>query len=181
MKDRRRLTLIGIILAAAAMRLLPHPPNFTPVGAIALFGGAWFRDRRAAFAVPLAAMVLSDIVLGLFLYPAEAFHRTMPFVYAALALTVVVGRWVGPRVAPGRVAAASFAGSVLFFVVSNLGVWAAGGLYPGTPGGLLACYAAAVPFFGNTVLGDALYNLVLFGGFALAQRWAPVLREREGR
>lgn len=164
----RIVTLTTLILLAAAARLVPHPPNFAPIMGIALFGGATFIDRRQAFLVPLLAMFLSDLVLG--------FHNQMTLVYLCFAATVLIGRSLQQNRSVGRVAGAAFASSVLFFVVTNFGVWLTGGLYPHTASGLTACYIAALPFFQTTLMGDAFYTVVLFSGFALAERYFPVLR-----
>jgi hypothetical protein len=173
----RFVTLVGITLAAAATRLVPHPPNLTPVAALALFGGAYFSNRIAAFAVPLAAMLLSDLALGLIHY-GTAIFSSMPFVYASLVLTVLLGLWVRRRrCSPVAIAGAALASSILFFIISNFGVWLQWNLYPKTLEGLAACYIAAIPFFRNTLAGDAVFTLVLFGGFALAQHYIAALRE----
>lgn len=163
MNNVRFLVLIGMVLIAAASRLIPHPPNFTPIAAMALFGGASFTNPVAAFLVPLGAMLLSDAVLG--------FHGGMPVVYACFALTVAIGFLVRTRRCWKRVTAATLGSSILFFVATNFAVWARGSLYPRTWEGLVTCYAAAIPFFRNTLAGDALYAAVLFGGFALVNRW----------
>lgn len=167
----RFLTLLGITLAAAATRLLPHPPNFTPIAAMALFGGCYFASRRAAFGVTLTAMFLSDLLLG------YGFHPVLPFVYGSFALTGCLGLWVRRRRTLLTIGSTALAGSVLFFVVTNFGVWVQGDLYPRTSEGLVRCYIAAIPFFRNTLAGDAFYTVVLFGGFALAQSLLPALRE----
>ena len=177
MFNTRFCALLGIILSAAAMRLLPHPPNMTPMAAMALFGGVYFSDRRTAFLVPLAAMYLSDLALGFFVYDFGCFHRLMPFVYAGFMVTVCLGMLIRPRLSPLAVGTAALSGSVMFFIVTNFGVWLAGNLYPKTLAGLLGCYIAAIPFFRNALIGDMAYTLLLFGGFALAQRYLPVLRE----
>ncbi|HZP60305.1 MAG TPA: DUF6580 family putative transport protein [Opitutaceae bacterium] len=163
----RFAVLTGMIFAAAAARLIPHPPNFTPIAALALFGGAHFADKRLAFAVPLAALLLSDAALG--------FYPGMPAVYVSFALVVVLGLGLRRRHAPLPIAGAALAGSVLFFLLTNFAVWSAGGLYPRTAAGVAECYIAAVPFFGHTVAGDLFFTAVLFGGFALMQKRWPVL------
>jgi hypothetical protein len=164
----RLLVLLSAILVAAALRLLPHPPNFTPIGAMALFGGAYLGRRWLAFAAPIGALLLSDLVLG--------FYHGMVTVYATVALIVLVG-WVAlSRVSPLRVGAAALASSILFFVVTNFGMWLFSGFYPLTAAGLAACYVAAIPFFQNTVAGDLFYSGLLFGGFALLERAVPRLR-----
>jgi len=172
MVSARFVTLVGMTLTAAATRLLPHPPNLTPIAAMALFGGAHFASPIAAFAVPLSAMFLSDGLLGFGLHP------VMPFVYGSFAVTVCLGRWVRRRRSPLAVGMAAVTGSVVFFVVTNLVVWLVGDLYPRTFDGLVTCYIAAIPFFRTTLAGDAFYTVVLFGGFALAQRYFPALDER---
>ncbi len=177
MLKTRCFTLLGIILSAAAMRLVPHPPNITPIGAMALFGGVYFATRRTAFLVPLAAMYLSDLALGFFIYDFGWFHWFMPFVYASFVVTVCLGFLIRHRLTPLTVGGAALTGSVLFFIVTNFGVWLVSNLYPKTGAGLVSCYVAAIPFFRNTLAGNAFYTLVLFGSFALAQRCIPVLRE----
>ena len=173
----RFYTIAGFILGAAALRLIPHPPNFTPVGAMALFGGAFFANRALAFVVPLVAMLLSDSLLALVLYGSSAFSM-IPFVYGGFTLTVCLGLMIRRRRSLLPIAAATLVGSVLFFLLTNLGVWLRGTLYPLTWEGLITCYVAAIPFFRNTVLGNAFYALVLFGGFAIAQHKIPALREK---
>ncbi|PYU04674.1 MAG: hypothetical protein DMG33_13485 [Acidobacteria bacterium] len=160
-----------MILLAAAARIAPHPWNFTPVGAMALFGGAMLRDRRAAFLLPLAALFAGDIVLGL--------YKWMWIVYASFLVSVAIGFWLRGRRTIWRVGGATLLGSLQFFVVTNFGVWAMGGLYPKTGAGLAACYVAGIPFFWNTLAGDAMYATLLFGGFALAERFFPALRAVE--
>jgi hypothetical protein len=169
MSKPRLIVLVCMILAAAASRLIPHPPNFAPIAALALFGGGYFRDRRLAFLVPLGALFLSDLVIG--------FYSQMYVVYGSFILIVCIGLLLRKRRKPRAIAVATLASSILFFVITNFGVWALGSLYPRTISGLLACYVAAIPFFQNTLLGDAVYTALLFGGFTLAEKWWPALRE----
>lgn len=164
----RVLAPVAMIAAAAAARLLPHPPNVTPLAAIALFAGACLPRGRLALVVPLAALFLSDLVIGL--------HDQMPVVYGSFALIVLLGRLLRARRRALPIAAATLCGSVLFFATTNFGVWAFGSLYPRTFEGLRACYVAALPFFGGTLLGDAAFSAALFGGLALAERIVPGLR-----
>jgi hypothetical protein len=165
----RLVAIVSMIAAAVVSRLIPHPWNLTSVAAVALFAGAYVKDRRLAFLVPLAALFLSDLVLG--------FYEGMPVVYLSFALIVGVGLWLRTRRRPLAIAGATLASSVLFFGLSNLGVWAFGDLYPRTGAGLVACFTAALPFFRGTLEGDALYSLILFGGFALLERRVAALRE----
>ncbi len=164
----RLLVLLSAIVAAAALRLIPHPPNFTPIGAMALFSGAYLGRRSLAFAAPLAALLLSDLVIG--------FYPELVFVYVAVAATVLLGWAVARRRTLLRVAAAAVAASVLFYLLTNFGVWLVMDYYPKTFAGLIACYVAAIPFFQNTLAGDLFYCGLLFGGFALLERAVPALR-----
>lgn len=169
----RLLVLLSAIAAAAALRLVPHPPNFSPIDAMALFSGAYLARRSLAFAAPLAALLVSDLVLG--------FYPGILFQYVAVALVVGLGMLALSRVSVLRIAGAAVAASVLFFIVSNFGVWAVSGMYPHTAAGLGACFVAAIPFFQNTVAGDLFYSTLLFGGFALAEHWVPQLRGEGSR
>jgi hypothetical protein len=154
-----------IIVIAAVSRLAPHPPNFTVIGSMALFGGACFEGAAAAYLIPLAAMLLSDAVIG--------FHSGMPAVYISFLLTTLLGRRMRADRSAGKIAALSFAGAVLFYAVTNFWVWAVSPLYPHTAQGLLLCYTAAIPFFGNTLAGTLVYSAVLFGAAAAADRLVP--------
>lgn len=166
----RMLALAALVFAAALSRLLPHPPNFTAVAAIALFSGATFADRRVAVLVPLAGLFLSDLAIG--------FHRMMPLVYALFAVTVALGYLLRSRRRALPIAGASFAAALVFYIVTNAAVWAGGRLYPLTFEGLIASYVAALPFFGNGVAGNLFFAALLFGGWSLAERGVPDLRLR---
>jgi hypothetical protein len=175
------LALAGLIVLAALTRLLPHPPNFSPVEAIALFGGAYFAARGWALVVPLVAMFASDLALGLvnggiyFDYFASAGFL---LVYACIALSTVLGFSLRGRVSGTRVLGCSLIGSVLFFLVTNFGAWLGSPAYPQNAAGLAAAYVAGIPFFQWTVLGTLFYAALLFGGFALLRRQVPALRAR---
>lgn len=167
----RVLAILSAIVAAAALRLAPHPPNFTPIGAMALFGAAYLGRRPLAFAAPLGALLLSDLALG--------FYSGMLVQYLSVALIVLLGWVVLKRVTPLRVGASAIASAILFFVTTNFGVWLSSGMYPPTMAGLAACYVAAVPFFHNTLAGDLFFSGLLFGGFALLERMVPAIRPSE--
>lgn len=173
--------LAAMIVAAALSRLLPHPPNFSPVEAIALFGGAYFASRAWAVAVPLLAMLLSDLVMAATFGGAYlGYMASIGFwlVYACIALTTLLGFRMRGKVSGARVLGFALAGSVLFFVVTNFGAWATGSMYPKTMDGLATAYAAGVPFFKWTVLGTLFYAALLFGSFALLRQRLPALRPR---
>ena len=164
----RLFALLGAILVAATLRLVPHPPNFTPIGAMALFSGAYLGKRSLAFVAPLGAMLLSDAVLG--------FYSGFWMTYLGVALIVLVGWLALAQVSVLRIGAAAIASSVIFFLVSNFGTWALSGMYPHSLSGLEACYVAAIPFFQNTLAGDLFYATFLFGGFRIAELLVPRLR-----
>ena len=115
--NARFVTICGLIFVAVLSRLIPHPPNFTPVMAIALFGGAYFQDKKLAFLVPLAAMLVSDLFIGL--------HSTIFFVYGGFALVVLLGFWLKDRVSFSGVLGTGFASAVVFFLITNFGAWLA--------------------------------------------------------
>ncbi len=165
----RTLLGLALIVLAAALRVAPHPWNFTPVGAMALFSGALLKDRRLAFFFPLLALFLGDIFIG--------FHKLIPIVYASFLINVAIGLWLRDRRTVARVTLATVLGAIQFFLVTNFAVWALGSFYPRTATGLAACYIAGVPFFWNTLAGDTLYAALLFGGFAFAERFFPAFRE----
>ena len=169
MSKHRLTVLIGVVLAAAMSRLIPHPPNFTPVAALALFGGANFVDKSTAFLLPIGTLFLSDLFLG--------FSTLTPVVYGCFALVVCLGLWLRRKRSAQRVAAAAVMGALLFFSVTNFGVWAFTPLHPKTVNGLVECYVAAIPFFRNTLAGDLVYSTVLFGGLMLAEKRWPSLAE----
>ncbi len=157
--------IVAAIAIAVSSRLLPHPPNFTPLAAIGLFAGAISLRPAVAAGTILVAMLVSDLFLG--------FHSLMPVVYGCLLLSLMIGsRFVRQHdgfeigiASCGRIVAGSLIGSILFFIVTNFAVFVTS--YPATGSGLMACYAAALPFFQYTVTGDLVYSCILFGAFAL--------------
>jgi hypothetical protein len=169
----RGMIIFATIVLAAALRISPHPWNFTPVGAMALFSGAVIRDPRFAFLFPLLAMFAGDIFIG--------WHKLTPVVYASFLLSVAIGRMLQQNRSIVRIGGVTLLGALQFFVITNLGVWAFLGSFPHSVGGLLACYIAGSPFFWNTLAGDALYATLLFGGFALVERLVPSLRRQPCR
>lgn len=163
----RLLLLTGLILAAAIVRLLPHPPNFAPIAAMALFGGAYFNKKVFAFSIPLAALLFTDLFLG--------FHNTMWAVYMSFIVIVGLGMVMLKKKSVLRIILASVSASVLFFVVTNFAFWATDTLYPTTAAGLAACFTAAIPFFHNTLIGDLFFTGAMFGLFELAKVKFPEL------
>jgi hypothetical protein len=158
-----RNILMGIffILAAALSRILPHPANVTPIAAMALAGGVYF-NKRIALVIPLATLFLSDLFIG--------FHSTILFVYGSFLLVGFIGLWLKSHKKPLPIFGAALLSSILFFVITNFGVWLTGSgwFYPKTWQGLVECYTLALPFFRNTLAGDLVYTAVLFGLFELS-------------
>jgi hypothetical protein len=165
----RFLTITGIIIAGAVLRLVPHYPNFTPIAAIALFGGAYFTNKKLAVIVPFSAMLLSDLVLG--------YHSTFLAVYISFALIVGIGITLLKKRTVSRILIASVSSSVLFFVITNFAFWYTGVLYPMNIAGLGACFVAAIPFFQYTLIGDLVYTGLFFGAFEFAKYKLPVLEK----
>ena len=165
----RFLTLTVIIFAAAFLRLIPHPYNLAPITAMALFGGAHFTNNRDAYLITLGAMLVSDLFIGLW-------HTQLLIVYSCFALIITAGTWLQKHRTFRMTTVAALGSSFLFFTVTNFTVWMFDGLYPLTFQGLISCYAAAIPFFHNTLAGDLIYTGVFFGGFALAEKRFPVLK-----
>ena len=162
MQNRHQFILgTVLVLAAAFSRLIPHPMNFAPITAIALFGGMYF-DRRIAPVLPFAALLLSDAVLG--------FYSGIEWVYGSFLLVTLLGMFASSRKSVGVIAGSTLTGSVLFFLITNFGVWQSGVFYARTAAGLAECYIAALPFFRNAVAGDLFYAAVLFGTYELAAR-----------
>ena len=173
--------LFGLTAFAAASRLLPHPENFAPIAALALFGAATFEGGRSAVLVPLLALLLSDALMQV-AYTAGWQHRPGFYegqwvVYGCILATVGIGLLVRRKRNPATIAAATLAGSVVFFVVTNfVYFYGSTSIYPRTLGGLVECYTMAIPFFRNTLMGDVFYSAVLFGTFALAEATFPLFR-----
>lgn len=161
----RKMILFVMVLGAAFSRLIPHPWNFTAIGAMALFGGAYFPSKKMSMIVPLAALFLSDLVLG--------FHETMLFVYLGFALVVMLGWNLTEQKSVTRIATLSLVSSSLFFLVSNFGVWAMGAGYAPNIHGLVECYVAGIPFFDNQIYGDLFFSGVMFGSYELLKKHAP--------
>lgn len=159
------LTMIGL---AAVLRIVPHPWNFAPIGAMALFSGAAIRNRRFALLFPLLTLLAGDLFIGL--------HKLIPLVYASTLLSVALGFLLRDRKTLGRITGVTLLGAIQFFLVTNFGVWLLLDTFPRTASGLLACYIAGAPLFWNTIAGDALFVTLLFGGYALAERIIPALR-----
>ncbi len=154
-----------IVALAIAARFIPGAANFSPVYAALLFGGVYLKKRDSIW-FPVLLLAASDILLNTLFYSTPfAWAQTINWVgFAAIA---VVGWWLAKRLSVKNVLAASIAGPTIFFLISNLGVWLASGMYPPTLGGLEACFVAAVPFYGNSLASAVLFSGILFGAYQL--------------
>jgi hypothetical protein len=157
---------LALIVVGVVCRVVPHPWNFAPIGAIALFGGAKFERRALGILVPLLTMLIGDAIIG--------FHSAMPVIYATYALIAVIGTLLRNRESIPAVGGAALLSSTIFFITTNFDVWARGTMYAKTGAGLVTCYVAAIPYFGNTLASDLLFTAIFFGAFAVAERKIPV-------
>ncbi len=152
-----------VIVLAALARLVPHMPNFAPIGAMALFGGAYM-NKKWAIILPLSAMFVSDIFIGFDSIPSRI------AVYGSFILIGFVGLWLKNHKSFGNIICASLASSIIFFLITNFEVWAAGA-YSRDISGLWQSYLMGIPFFRGTLFGDLFYTGVFFGGYELALRF----------
>jgi hypothetical protein len=152
------------VLAAAVLRILPHPWNLAPVGAMFLFSAATFRNRWQGWLVPLLALVISDYVVVQILWHGQ-YPWMSPATWTAFSLVGLLGWTLRSKITVTRVAGAALGGAIVFFLVSNFFVWTSGTIYPLTLTGLAACYTAAIPFFRNDVAGNLVYCAVMFGSY----------------
>jgi hypothetical protein len=169
-KTPRFLVLTLLIVAAAATRalplLVPHVWNFTAVGALAIFAGAQFSDKRLAFVMPLAAMAISDVFIG---------NGFSAVVYAGFVAMVACGLLINKRQSVGSIFASSVLGAVVFFLLTNFAFFYPSTLYPHNAAGILASYAAGLPFFNNMLASNLIYGAILFGSFSVLSKKYPVL------
>jgi len=167
--------IVGLTLLGIAGRVIPHPDNFTPLMAVALFGGATL-STRWAYAVPLAALVASDLFLG------QAFDAMSAVVYACFVASVGLGHWLGRHRTWTRTGVAALGASLLFYLVTNFAGWLLPhGLYPHTLQGLLQTYVMGIPFFGNSIAGDLFWTALLFGLYDAARARVKSLRASPAR
>lgn len=181
-KIQLRFSIISVIIIIAAMsRIIPHPANFAPIGAIALFGSANYSKRYWMYFIPIFSMWLSDLVLNNIVYGQYFdhfvwFYSGSLFTYAALAIIVLMGRLSLKNIKFKNLLFSTIGASIIFFILSNFGVWVSSGLYSHTLLGLQTCYIAGIPFFNNTLIGDFVYTGLLFGVFELLKYRFPILR-----
>ncbi len=156
---RRSLPFAGIILLAAAARIVPHPANVAPITGLALFSGSHFKKKVAVF-VPLLAMLVSDLIIGL--------HPVIPYVYGSFFIIALIGTFLRTNAHTAKLSSIALLSSLLFFIITNFGVWFTSSMYPKTFLGLLHSYEMGLPFLKNTAVGDLLYTFAFFYGFDYA-------------
>ena len=153
---RKEIFPIGLILILALARLIPHPPNFTPVIAVAILSGYFFKNLNFSLIILLIAMLISDLFIG--------FYENVFFVYASLLLITFIFHKISKKINFKNLFIFSFAGSLIFFIISNFGVWILGSPgvdnlpYDKNLNGLIECYILAIPFFGNTFLSTVIFS-----------------------
>lgn len=165
----RFLVITSMIILAALVRFIPHPPNFAPIAALALFGGKYYTDKKLAFVVPILVMIITDAVIG--------FHYLIPMVYFSFLLIVGIGLLLRKTNKVSWLVAGSIAASTLFFILTNFFEWYVGVLYPQTFSGLIACYVAAIPFFFNTLIADLFFFILMSMTFEFLTNKYRVLAE----
>ncbi|HFC00275.1 MAG TPA: hypothetical protein ENJ53_05675 [Phaeodactylibacter sp.] len=172
--------IVLMIVAAAASRFLPHPPNFTPIAGMGLFGAAYFSKKYWAYLIPFLALWGSDLILNNVVYAEFQngftwFSSFQIWTFLAFGLVIFMGSNVLKKITLPKVLGASVTGSLIFFLLTNFGTWFTSGMYPLNATGLIAAYGAGLPYFWNTLAGDLVYVGVLFGGFELAKNIYPSL------
>ena len=160
--ERRFCAIVLVVFFISFARIIPHPPNFTPVLAVGLFAGAFLQSRHSAILLVFASMFFSDLFLG--------FHSTFFFTYFSLFLCVMIGGFLKNNTKLLPVFGATIASSFLFYLITNFGVWMVYSIYPNTFSGLLQSYIAGIPFFGNSLAGNFFYVGIVFGGFSLIEK-----------
>ncbi|HMN17243.1 MAG: DUF6580 family putative transport protein [Ignavibacteriaceae bacterium] len=165
----RFLVITSMIILAALVRFIPHPPNFAPIAALALFGGKYYTDKKFAFIVPVLVMIITDAVIG--------FHYLIPAVYISFLIIAGIGLLLRKTNKVSWLIAGSIAASTLFFILTNFYEWYAGILYPQTFNGLITCYVAAIPFFFNTLIADLFFVIAMSMTFEFLTRKYQVFAE----
>ena len=177
--NSKTIFIAGAILLIAISRLMPHLPNFTPVAAMALFGGAMLSNKKWAYIITIAALLISDLLVNTILYSDTNFvaYFKEPYVwsiYFSFIVTVFLGSKMGNQPSALKIGAFSISSSLIFWTLTNFACWPGNPLYTQDLNGLATCYVAAIPFLGN-IAGDLFYSALLFGTFYLAAKKVPAL------
>ena len=159
---KNNIIFIGLILLSGFIRLIPHPWNFTPLLAACIFSGSKIKPNRLAIFIPLFAIFLGDMIIG--------FYSGMVWVYAGYILTISISVYLGKSNSLSSKLLNVVFGSLIFFIISNFGVWISGLLYPLNFVGFSECYIEAIPFYKNTFFGTILYSWAFFGIAEILER-----------
>ncbi len=181
--DLRFGVITLLILLVALSRLVPHPPNFSPVGGMALFGAAYYSKRYMACFISVIAMWISDLAVNNILYAQYFdhfvwFYNGAIFTYGAFLVIVIFGTLILKKIRVKNLIVAALGSSIIFFLISNFGVWLASDMYPKNGGSLMSCYIAGLPFFQNTLFSNLFYCAMLFGIFELSVKNIPQLQAK---
>jgi hypothetical protein len=157
-----KIVLITLIIFLVSLtRIYPHPPNFTPILALAIFGGAYLPNKRTALLLPIIIMFFSDLIIG--------FHSQIYAIYGTIIMLSLLGNTIKTKNIK-NLAITGFTGSVIFFIITNFSVWLSDGLYPLTTAGLIECYVMAIPFFHNTLISTLTFLAILFFGYSFVEK-----------
>jgi hypothetical protein len=162
-KNKKILFITLFITVAALMRLIPHPPNFVPITAIAIFAGVKLNNIKIAYAIPISIMLISDLFIG--------FYSISLFVYLAFILIITYSSFIKKYSIKNIILS-----SVMFFIITNFGVWVLPGGYPNNIEGLILCYTAAIPFFTNSIIADLFFSAILYYGFEQIEKRYLILK-----
>lgn len=179
-KKGRFLLLTFLIILGVMSRFVPHYPNFTAVGAVALLSGKYFNRKVYSYAIPLITLWISDLILNHFIYPeySSGWQSWIgdTWTYLGFGLTILIGSQFIRMVSTLNVMQSAIISSLVFFLISNFGVWTQGSLYPKNFSGLFAAYIAGIPYFWSSLLANVIFSLIFFNGYELIlqKRLLPV-------
>ena len=170
--NKKIILILSLLIIGVVGRLIPHPPNVTPIIAIALLAAHAFKNKWIAILIPLTGMWISDLMINNYLYAGYYdkfvfFSNGSLWIYGAILLAVLIGKVLIRNIKLSTVFLSSFSASFFFFIITNFGVWLSSMMYPKSLLGLIECYTLAIPFFGNALIGDIVYSVVLFTSYSL--------------
>ena len=170
--NKKIILILSLLIIGVVGRLIPHPPNVTPIIAIALLAAHAFKNKWIAILIPLTGMWISDLIINNYLYAGYYdkfvfFSNGSLWIYGAILLAVLIGKVLIRNIKLSTVFLSSFSASFFFFIITNFGVWLSNMMYPKSLLGLIECYTLAIPFFGNALIGDLIYSVALFTSYSL--------------
>ena len=170
--NKKIILILSLLIIGVVGRIIPHPPNVTPIIAIALLASHAFKNKWIAILIPLTGMWISDLMINNYLYAGYYdkfvfFSNGSLWIYGAILLAVLIGKVLIRNIKLSTVFLSSFSASFFFFIITNFGVWLSSMMYPKSLLGLIECYTLAIPFFGNALIGDLIYSVALFTSYSL--------------